>query len=141
RRTRSGHIQAVLNCLIAFWRSAVVSNSAARTPFAGASSIFRGPILAASRAAFARPLRRVFRAANLPRSASNPPLQSPQSPPGRSEHPHLQMRLPELSWIFIDLLNCKQMLQSGSTNFVIDLTFQETRIGFTRKHATRMPHQ
>ncbi|KAG5453849.1 hypothetical protein CSKR_109621 [Clonorchis sinensis] len=32
------------------------------------------------------------------------------------------------------------MLQSDSTNSVIDLTFQETRSGFTRKHTTRMPH-
>ncbi|KAG5441524.1 hypothetical protein CSKR_109761 [Clonorchis sinensis] len=39
------------------------------------------------------------------------------------------------------LLKCKQMLQSDSTNSVIDVTFQETRSRFTRRHTTRMPHQ
>ncbi|KER23165.1 hypothetical protein T265_08897 [Opisthorchis viverrini] len=37
-----GAILAVLNRLIASWRSAGVSNSAARTSFAAAQSIFRG---------------------------------------------------------------------------------------------------
>ncbi|KAG5449078.1 hypothetical protein CSKR_100267 [Clonorchis sinensis] len=46
--------------LIASWRSAVVSNSAARASFAAAQSIFRRPLLAASRAAFARPLSRTI---------------------------------------------------------------------------------
>ncbi|KER24099.1 hypothetical protein T265_08143 [Opisthorchis viverrini] len=34
-----------------------------------------------------------------------------------------------------------QMLQSDSTNCVIDLIFQETRSRVTRKHTTRMPQQ
>ncbi|KER28494.1 hypothetical protein T265_04714 [Opisthorchis viverrini] len=45
--------------------------------------------------------------------------------------------LPELSWIFIDCFSnaCK----CDSTNSIIDLTFQETRSGFTRSYTTRMP--
>ncbi|KAG5445602.1 hypothetical protein CSKR_106001 [Clonorchis sinensis] len=49
------------------WLSAGVSNSAAKASFAAAQSILRGPILASTRTAFSRPLRRAFSAANLPR--------------------------------------------------------------------------
>ncbi|KER32255.1 hypothetical protein T265_12830, partial [Opisthorchis viverrini] len=37
------------------------------------------------------------------------------------------------------ILSCKYVLQSDSTNSVIDLTFQETRRGFTRRHYSHAP--
>ncbi|KAG5444442.1 hypothetical protein CSKR_112504 [Clonorchis sinensis] len=71
-RSHPSSILDVLNHLITSWRSASVSTFDARASFAAAQSIFRGPLLVASRAAFALSLRRVFSAANLPRSVYNP---------------------------------------------------------------------
>ncbi|KER30421.1 hypothetical protein T265_03154 [Opisthorchis viverrini] len=39
----------------------------------------------------------------------------------------------------LTVLKSKQMLQSGSTDSAIELSFQETQSGFTRKRTTRMP--
>ncbi|KAG5445261.1 hypothetical protein CSKR_110435 [Clonorchis sinensis] len=82
----SGHILAILICLIVSWRSDSVSNSAATASFGTAQSIFREPILAAPRAAFARPLSRVLSAANLPRSIYSPAASATSSNSSMTEH-------------------------------------------------------
>ncbi|KAG5449724.1 hypothetical protein CSKR_103099 [Clonorchis sinensis] len=63
---------AALDPLTASCQSAGVSDSASSAAFAAAQSIFRGPLLAAPRTAFSRPLRKVFSTTNLPRSDSSP---------------------------------------------------------------------
>ncbi|KER27458.1 hypothetical protein T265_13789, partial [Opisthorchis viverrini] len=55
----------------------------------------------------------------------------------KTEYPSSpQIRLLELSWIFIEC--CSNARKCHSTNAVIDLTFQKTQSGSLRKHTTRM---